>query len=228
MQSASRTLLVGRHKLFQECLASRLEASGQVRVAGQVDDLPSAAAWLADHPADLVLVDLSRYDERSTMQQLPGLAVRGVAPKVMVLGFSEDRDDFVRWAEAGACGYVLQESSLSDLLEAMDRVLGGEVFCSPKITYSMFHRLGELARERRRHDEVESLDLTPREMEVLRLIADGLTNRQIAERICLSIFTVKNHVHNILEKLDVERREAAVEKAYDRCWLEPRRRSAGL
>ena len=95
-------------------------------------------------------------------------------------------------------------------------MLAGEVYCSPRVTYSMFHRLGEMARERRRHEEAQSLDLTPREMEVLRLISDGLTNRQIAERVCLSVYTVKNHVHNILAKLEVERREMAVEEAYAR------------
>ena len=146
---------------------------------------------------------------------------------MIVLGLSEERDDFLRWVAAGARGYVVQESSLAELETALERVLAGEVYCSPRVTYSMFHRLGELARERRRHHEAHSLDLTPREMEVLRLIADGLTNRLIAERIHLSVYTVKNRVHNILEKLEVERREMAVEEAYARGWLQPRRRSAG-
>ena len=227
MQPMSRALLVGRHKLFQECLATRLEAVGSVRVAGQVDDVEAAVEWIAEQSAELVLVDLSRYDEGTTLRGLRRLTEEGSASKVVVLGLSEERDDFLRWVEAGACGYVLQEASLAELQTALERVLAGEIYCSPKVTYSMFHRLGELARECRRHREAESLDLTPRELEVLRLIADGLTNRQVAERVHLSVFTVKNHVHNILEKLGVERREMAVDEAHERGWLQPRRHSVG-
>ena len=227
MQLMSRALLVGRHKVFQECLATRLEAAGSVRVVGRVDDVKAAAAWLGEQAAELMLVDLSRRGEGSAIQGLARLAADGRAPKVVVLGVSEEREDFLRWVAAGACGYVLQEASLGELQTAVRRVLAGEIYCSPQVTYSLFHRLGELSRERRRHREAASLDLTPRELEVLRLISGGSTNRQIADRIHLSVFTIKNHVHNILDKLGVERREMAVDVAYDRGWLGPRQHSAG-
>lgn len=226
-----RTLLVGRHRLFRECLASRLEKTGRVRVVGQSDDLGQAVERVQAEAVDLVLVDLTRPDQVALepLSRLVGERREGAAegPKVVVLGLSEEHEDFLRCVEAGASGYVLQESSFADLESALERVLAGEVYCSPRVTYSMFSHLGELAREQRRHDEVVSLDLTPREMEVLGLLAEGLSNRQIAERVCLSIYTVKNHVHNILEKLDVDGREDAVERAYELNWLPERRRSVG-
>lgn len=226
MGGATRALLVGRHRLFRECLASRLVAAGRVEVAGQVEELRAVPAWIAERPVDLVLVDLARAEDGAE-RHLCGVATHGGRVKIVVLGLSDERDEFLRWVQAGASGYVLQESSLGDLEEALERVLAGEVYCSPRVTYTMFDRLGELARERRRLRQAQDLDLTPREMEVLRLIADGLSNRQIAERICLSIYTVKNHVHNILDKLEVDGRERAVEKAFERRWLRERRRTAG-
>ena len=87
----------------------------------------------------------------------------------------------------------------------------------------MFARLAELSRERARSERVEALELTPREMEILQLIAEGLSNRSIAERLSLSVYTVKNHVHHILEKLHVQDRREAVEHAYARHWLRPQR-----
>jgi DNA-binding NarL/FixJ family response regulator len=86
----------------------------------------------------------------------------------------------------------------------------------------LFDRLGRLGRERKRRDRLEILELTAREMEILRLIADGLTNRQIASRLYLSAYTVKNHVHRILDALGVQSRRAAVNHAYAKGWLRGR------
>lgn len=224
MAEVPRALLVGRHRLFRDCLAALLEDGGRLRVSHAVDDLEQAMESLAGSTPDLVLIDLSRPQETS-LERLRELSRHDDGMRVVVLGLRDEEDALLRCIEAGAAGYVLQESSLQDLFSALDRVLAGEVFCSQRVTYSMFRRLGRLAREHRRREQVEALDLTPRELEVLRLIADGLTNRQIAERVCLSIYTVKNHVHNLLEKLGVDHREAAVDRAYRRGWLRDRRTS---
>lgn len=220
-----RALLVGRHRLFRECLADRLEARGSLEVAGQVDLLGAVPDRVEEDQVGLILVDLSCGQDESE-EQLRRLTADPSSPRVVILGLSGQREDYLRWVEAGASGYVLQESSLTELETALDRVLAGEVYCSPRVTYSLFDRVGELTRRQRRKHLAESMDLTPREMEVLRLIADGLTNRQIAERIHLSVYTVKNHVHNILGKLNVGGRMEAVEKAFERHWLHERRRSA--
>lgn len=227
MTDPCRVLMVGRHRLFRECLAASLETRERVRVVAQVGELAEAERWMeGEGAAEIVLVDLSRPED-VPMDRLARLARNRNGSRVVVLGLAEEEHDFMRCVEAGASGYVLQSSSLDDLEEALERVMAGEVFCSPRVTYSMFSRLGELAREKRRRERVEALELTPREMEVLGLIADGLSNREIAERIHLSIYTVKNHVHNILDKLDVAGRDEAVRLAYEHRWLEPPRRSVG-
>lgn len=225
MAETPQALLVGRNRFFRECLAALLEGGGRVRVWGQADDLDQAIERINGRAPDLALVDLGRPDDAG-YRRLRQLTRCGSGIRVVVLGLSDEEDEFLRCIEAGARGYVLQESSLEDLDTALERVLAGEVFCSPRVTFSMFRRLGELAREQRRREQVDALDLTPRELEVLRLIAEGLTNRQIAQRVCLSIYTVKNHVHNVLEKLGVDHREAAVEVAYHQRWLRDRRSPA--
>lgn len=214
-------LLVSGHRLFRECLAGRLAAGGEAEVR-EVDDLAAAGPLLAAAPADVVVADLPAPDDlRCT--QLGTLVGRFPSLKVVVLGGSESEDDYLRWIESGAIGYLLQDSSLDELLEAVERAYRGELHCPPGVGYRLFSRLGDLAGERRRRQRVEALSLSPRELEVLEMVADRMTNREIAERLCLSVYTVKNHVHRILHKLEVGDRKEAVAKAYENGWLRERR-----
>lgn len=215
-------LLVSGHRLFRECLASRLAAGGEVEVR-EVEDLGAARAELAAAAADVVLADLPAPDDRRC-GELAALVSGSPGVKVVVLGGSESEDDYLRWVDAGAVGYLLQDSSLDELREAVGRAHRGELHCPPGVGFHLFSRLGDLAAERRRRQRVEALSLSPRELEVLELVADGMTNRQIAERLCLSVYTVKNHVHRILAKLAVGQRKEAVERAYENGWLRERRR----
>jgi DNA-binding NarL/FixJ family response regulator len=215
-------LLVSGHRLFRECLAGRLTAGGEVEVR-EVDDLSAARDELAAAPADVVLADLPPPDEHCCAE-LGALVGRHPGLKVVVLGGSEDEDEYLRWVDAGAVGYLLQDSTLEELLEAVGRAHRGELHCPPGVGFRLFSRLGDLASERRRRERVEALSLSPRELEVLEMVADKMTNRQIAERLCLSVYTVKNHVHRILDKLDVPQRKEAVTKAFENGWLRERRR----
>ena len=215
-------LLVSGHRLFRECLAGRLAANGEVEVR-EVDDLSAARGELASAPADVVLADLPPPDDRCCAE-LTALVGRHPGLKVVVLGGSEDEDEYLRWVESGAIGYLLQDSTLEELREAVGRAHRGELHCPPGVGFRLFSRLGDLASERRRRERVEALSLSPRELEVLEMVADRMTNRQIAERLCLSVYTVKNHVHRILDKLDVPQRKEAVTKAFENGWLRERRR----
>jgi DNA-binding NarL/FixJ family response regulator len=136
---------------------------------------------------------------------------RQLNTKVIVL-VPDDHDRLVECIAAGAHGCVMERSPLEDLGEAISRVLNGETFCSPDIVTTMFSQLarfaslngelGQVTKERR---------LTSREHDVLDLLAKRKSNKQIASELSISLFTVKNHVHNILEKLNAESRIEAVE-----------------
>ena len=224
MAEITRLFLVGEYHLFRECLAAALAEFDHFSVVGQADDLGSALERMTEAPADLVLVDVSpapagvEDSVREFADRSPELEI-----KLIALGLEEDDKQVLRFIEAGACAYVLKEASVNELAQIIGRVVRGEAVCSPQIASSMFSRLADLARAERRREQIESLNLTPRELEILQLVADGYSNKEIASELFLSFHTVKNHVHNILEKLKVQHRSEAVEVAQRRRWLKDRR-----
>ena len=197
-----------------------LDKVGRFQVIDHTGDLRGALATVEAAKPDILVIDLNDPEEaatelvRDTRKHCPEV-------KIVLLGMCHEETSILRCIEAGAGACVSKESSLNELSGVIERVLNGEAVYSPQIAYSMFARLAELSRERARSERVEALELTPREMEILQLIAEGMSNRDIAERLSLSVYTVKNHVHHILEKLHVQDRREAVEHAYARHWLRP-------
>jgi DNA-binding NarL/FixJ family response regulator len=135
--------------------------------------------------------------------------MRGVIPglKVIALGIDELESEVIRWAEAGIDGLVSRQASLEDLMATVDSVAQGETLCSPRMTAALLRHVGVLARER--GSSRATSPLTAREREIAGLIDEGLSNKEIAQRLCIELATVKNHVHNLLEKLGVRRRGEA-------------------
>jgi DNA-binding NarL/FixJ family response regulator len=177
----------------------------------------------------VVLIDLSLPHELA-VHLTEEIHQRFEAVKIVLLTREGCHDHLVECIEAGAHGCILEEASLDELRAAIERVLRGEMFCSPEIAHSMFQRLAEAAHESRWQERSQSAALTSRELEVLHLVADRLANKEIAKRLSLSLHTVKNHVHNIVEKLCVEDRFEAVEYARKQRWLRrsyPRDHAAG-
>lgn len=214
--STTSLFLVGEYALFRECLAAKLLDADGFTVAGQSSTLSEVHGA---HP-DIVLYDIGRSDDAALAE------IRQFSEtwegKLVALGLDEVEEKILRFVEAGAAAYVLKEVSVEELVRTLKRLGDGETVCSPKLALSMFSRLAHLARARRREENLEAFDLTMREMEILRLVARGLSNKEIARDLCLSFHTVKNHVHNILDKLKVEHRSQAVDYAYRKRWLPPR------
>jgi two-component system nitrate/nitrite response regulator NarL len=152
---------------------------------------------------------------------------RWPAAKILVLGAEEGEAQALALLKAGARGFLFRDQSFAELRDAILEVAAGATVCTPRIAQLLFSRLAELGRERRRGERLEVLELTSREIEILRLIADGLKNQEIAKRLYLSVHTVKNHVHNILERLGVKSRWSAVTHASEKGWLQPKRRPLG-
>lgn len=216
-------ILVARHRLLRECLASALKEASRWRVRAEVESLGEVLQDPGGLPADVVIADLT-LPQDGLPEHLRQVRGRWPEIKVLLLGPREVEEDFLPLLEAGASGYLIHDCSITELETTLDRVLEDEPQVSPRVAYALFTRLGELGRERLRRQRVEVLVLTPREIEVLHLVSRGCSNRQIAERLHLSVCTVKNHVHNILDKLEVEHRRQAVEVAVRRRWLPDRRR----
>ena len=224
MDGERNLILVAEHRLLRECLAFALADSKRWKVTAEEENLGQIVQKLADLSADVLLVDLTLPQDRLS-EHLWTLRRQWPDTRILLLGPQELEEEFLPLLEAGASGYLSLECSLSELEDALERVHRDEPLVSPRVAYALFSRLGELGRERARQQQVEALVLTPREFQVLQLVSQGCSNRQIAKELQLSVCTIKNHIHNILEKLGVDRRRQAVEVAIEHRWLpDPRRR----
>ena len=136
--------------------------------------------------------------------------------KVIILGLVDLTEEIMACIEAGATGYVLKESSFDHLVETIRSVHRNEAFCSPRMAASLFSRIAELTSEVKMQIPVDSTKLTARELDVINLIAEGLPNKEIAKRLFIETQTVKNHIHNILDKLQLHNRFETVHYARER------------
>jgi DNA-binding NarL/FixJ family response regulator len=217
-----RLVVADSHRLFRECLAEALrDDAGFTRVA--VTDADEAAlARLGGEPVDVLVLGCS---ETGRLRELLREACRRwPGAKILVLGTEDGEEEALALLRAGARGYLFRDQSLGELRDAILEIAAGATVCTARIAHLLFARLGELGRERRRDERLEVLELTSREIEILTLIGDGLKNQEIAKRLYLSVHTVKNHVHNILERLGVKSRWSAVTHACEKGWLQPKRR----
>jgi len=201
-------MIVSHDRLFADALTVSLSASEILQVQRvQPED---GAPWPT---VDVILIDATSHPERA-LARLPSLRERLPASKLVVLGLAKEDERIVDFIEAGADGYVLQESSAARLAEAILAIYDGTLACSSRIASLVLDRILELSRGREPDHEVEAL--TGREREVLQLIARRLGNKEIARQLGISNQTAKNHVHNILKKLGVHSRREAIRVALER------------
>jgi DNA-binding NarL/FixJ family response regulator len=198
--------IVAAVRLYGEGLTQLLGRHAELRVVGSASDSGTAVRRLRalERAPDVVLVDLHGEAGLAGVgelrDELPDL-------RMIIIGVDEVGAEVLRWAEAGVTGFVTRQASAADLAATVRDAANGHVHCSPEITAILFHHVGELAR-RARPAAVRAA-LTPREREIVRLIGEGLSNEQIARRLCIQLPTVKNHVHHVLEKFGVQRRAEA-------------------
>ncbi len=214
--------IVGGNRLFRESLALSFDKESDCSVVGQAVDVRACTAAIDEAP-DIVLLDLERIDEAS-LRAIRHLRESFPSARTIVLVSVVAEERILACIQAGAVGYIRKDSaSFTDVRRALRMVLTQRAPCEPSVAYSAFRAIERLDRRTRQVRQSHALEvLTHREFEVLRLIDGGLSNRQIAERLCLSVFTVKNHVHNILDKLEARDRRQAVAKAHENAWLEAR------
>jgi two-component system, NarL family, nitrate/nitrite response regulator NarL len=203
----TRVLILAEVGVHRDALAGSLGGDGRIDVEVAVD-LEEALAALEEVRPQIVLVDMPMPAGANAVRALVSAAPQA---KVVAVEVSAAESDVIALAEAGAAGYVTREASTEDLVAAVEAASRGEVLCSPGIAGTLLRRVGTLARERR--PEPMEGPLTARELDVLRLIDEGRSNKEIARALSIELPTVKNHVHSILEKLDVHRRTAAVAHA---------------
>lgn len=194
-----RVLLVGDVRVSREGLASLLGRDGRLRVT---EHLPRSGAAPPGGAVDVIVVEASASDGPSLPYALDDPDV-----PIVVLGAPDDDRDVIALAELGVLGFVEREASLDELVACVVSAARGEASFPARIATTLLRRVSS-GGTRTRSPDVSSL--TVRERQVVQLIAEGLSNKEIATRLGIEVATVKNHVHNILEKLDVNRRFDAV------------------
>lgn len=197
--------MVSDTRLYRDGLREVLGRTATLSVVGVAAHAEDAVALLGAEPADVVLLGFAGPDAIAAVQLIIG-AHSGA--RVVALAVDDRPEDVVPLAEAGVCGYVARDASLSDLVRTLRSVVRGESPCSPGVAAGLLRRLATLTGGS--SASTAPGRLTAREQQVLSLMGEGLSNKQIAHRLCIELPTVKNHVHHVLEKLQVHRRTEAV------------------
>ncbi|WNG86978.1 response regulator transcription factor [Mycobacterium sp. ITM-2016-00317] len=198
-------LIVDDCTLYRECLVGVLAGRIGAAATGVAADLASVITEMEVLRPRVILLNIATHESVMLLRQV--LRYRPDA-SLVVIGVSEDDDAaIVECAEAGVAGYHLRTDSLEDLVNLIQTVAAGESACSSRVSGVLLRRLSELAAQRQ--PAAREVVLTTREIEILRMLEAGMANREIADKLCIAVHTVKNHVHSILTKLGVSTREQA-------------------
>lgn len=200
----TRTLLVTDVRLYREGLMHVLAQDTRIAIIGAASSTDEAIECAHATKPDAILLDMAMHDSldaaRTLIDRVPDT-------KIVVFAIPEDPDLVIRCAEVGVSGLVTRDSSLNEIVESVEASIRGELHCSPQVAGLLFRRITTLARKPGETKQIANL--TKREVRILDLIDDGLSNKEIAHALTIEVATVKNHVHNILEKLQVRSRGEA-------------------
>jgi DNA-binding NarL/FixJ family response regulator len=202
-----RVLVVDDQELCRRGLTMLRAAEPGVEVAGEAGDGLEGTSLAATAAPDVVLLDI-RMPKRSGIEACQSIKEVAPSAKIIMLTVSDEEGDLYDAVKNGASGYLLKDSSIEEVAQAIRVVADGQSLISPSMAVKLLDEFKQMTRSDRQ--QVPSPRLTDRELEVLKLVAQGLNNREIAKRLFISENTVKNHVRNILEKLQLHSRMEAV------------------
>jgi DNA-binding NarL/FixJ family response regulator len=202
-----RVLICDDHALFRRGLVMVLESEDGIEVVAEAEDGEDAVAKAEDSAPDVILMDV-RMPKMSGIEATRAIADAVPTAKILMLTVSDEEEDLYEAVKAGATGYLLKEISIEEVANAIRAVTTGQSLISPSMASKLLSEFNNLAKQAQQ--KVLAPRLTDRELQVLKLVAQGLSNREVAEQLFISENTVKNHVRNILEKLHLHSRMEAV------------------
>jgi len=207
-----RVMLVDDQTLVRQGVRSLLELADDIEVIGEASDGEAAVALVPEIGPDVLLLDM-RMPNKNGLEVLQTLSAAGSLPPTIILTTFDDDELVLAGIRAGARGYLLKDVALEELLDAVRSVAAGKSIVKPAVTDRLLKGLGRIRTE---FSSLEQPDpLTERETEILRLMAGGYSNKEIANALNVAEGTVKNHVSNVLSKMGVRDRTRAVLKAFE-------------
>jgi len=196
-----RVLIAGDIRLYREGLSLHLAKCDEIEIVASASNREEASRLAAQVVPDVVLLDMAMHESLASVHDL-----RAVIPELRVVALTVPELDqaVIACAEAGVAGFVLRDASLTDLVHSVVCAARDEAIVSPRTAGTLLRRVSVLAADR--GAPPAHAELTARERHVAQLIAEGRSNKEIAAELHVEVATVKNHVHNILDKLHVHRR----------------------
>ncbi len=204
-----RAFLLIENRLMREALARLFRKRPDLIVVGQTSPADETPLGILETQCNVLVGDAfvaGRLQE--------GFGTKGglsAGCKIILVGMEPGEEQFTAAVRSGVMGYLLQDASASDVIAAVRAVFRGEAVCPPQLCSVLFRCVAQMSAEMPLTDLPPKPDLTLRQQQLVTLVAKGLTNKEIASRLNLSEFTVRNHIHNILKQVDASSRSEAVE-----------------
>jgi two-component system, NarL family, nitrate/nitrite response regulator NarL len=203
-----RVLIVSEVRFLRESLAEFLGRDNSISISGLFDELEGFLARIHAGSTDIVLLDEAFTDGPAVIGR-----IRNIAPQILVIviAVAETAENIITWAEAGVAGYVPRTAGLAEIVPILVEIRHGKQPCLASVAAGLLRRLYNVDGPNGIICETESLPkLTVRETEIAQLIAEGMSNKDIARRLDIGVATAKTHVHNLLRKLNLRRRGQTV------------------
>jgi DNA-binding NarL/FixJ family response regulator len=207
-------LIIEDNRLLRDGITLMINGQSDLKVVGAISDTIKSSSKITDLKPDIILIDLGLSNQNS-LQVVKSIKGKSPNLKIIVMDLLPVESDILDFVKAGASGFILKDAMVSDFLKTIRLVAGGEKVLPPHMTSSLFSQIIDTVfNGNQKTDLRQAVVMTKRERQVVELIADGLTNKEIGNILHLSPYTVKSHVHNILEKMALHTRLQIAKYAY--------------
>jgi DNA-binding NarL/FixJ family response regulator len=201
-----RLILIEDNRLLREGISAMLKKELDIKVVAAFDDSELVLEKISELKLHIVLLDLG-LPSLDSLELVKSLKDQHEDIKIIVMDLVPIQEDILRFVEAGVSGFILKDATIAEFTKTIRSVAGGEKVLPTNLTGSLFSQIVEYGiKELGAAQLVKSVSMTKREREIIELISEGLANKEIAYRLNISIYTVKSHVHNILEKMALNTR----------------------